>query len=358
MKSRLLKELIPQVKLNCNISDAQFWGFYSICGLLLRLRELYRFDSGIMPWESTTDRDITDWIGQREALWEELNEEKLSPVQIEGVEFDTFDAERINARLMEHGLLYGAGYGLYGKPVFFLADLEAHEVLDGYNVFTSGKEYARDLSIHPAMLQHKNIFARGEISTLLMWEKFEELRAKRTSSPLTAAFSAYGIHADDNTDGLGEMIKDAAASELRTYIHHELGEAFETEKAGPVWAEMLSSVLSSKASMFARAAMDTLADASERGMLRYIIDEKKAGSLAFYMTFLGGYRRVIATDMAGAFKRFTETGDWTYIESATKALYEKASLIVENILDIYRADKDPEALIKGIQREITLLQPE
>lgn len=358
MKSRLLDELIPQVRHNSNISDARYWGFYSICGLLLRLRELYRFDSGIMPWEGVAERDISDWIGRREALWEELQEEEFSPLRIEGGEFGPFDAERINARLMECGLLYGAGYGIYGKPVFFLADLDSHEVLDGYDVFISGKEYARDLSIHPAMLQHKYIFARGEISTLLMWEKFEELRARKTSSPLSVAFSAYGIQADDNTDELGDTIKDAAASELRTYIHHELGEAFESEKAGPLWAEMLSSVLSSKASMFARAAMDTLADASERGMLRYIIEEKKAGSLAFYMTFLGGYRRVIATDMAGAFKRFTETGDWTYIESARKALYEKASLIVENMLDIYRADKDPEALIKGIQKEITLLQPE
>jgi hypothetical protein len=358
MKSRLLEELVPQVKLNSNISDARYWGFYSICGLLLRLRELYRFDSGIMPWEGVAERDISDWIGQREALWEELSEEELSPIRIEGDEFEPFEAERINARLIERELLYGAGYGLYGKPVFFLADLYAHEVLDGYDVFTSGQEYARDLSIHPAMLQHKSIFARNEISTLLMWEKFEELRARRTSSPLSVAFSAYGIEARENTEGIRELIKAASASELRTYIHHELGEAFESEKIGAIWSEMLSSVLSSKASMFARAAMDTLADASEHGMLRYIIDEKKAGSLAFYMTFLGGYRKTIASDMAGAFNKFTETGNWTYIESARKALYEKASLITENILDIYRAEKNPEALIKGIQREITLLQPE
>jgi hypothetical protein len=358
MKSRLLEELVPQVKRNSNISDARYWGYYSICGLLLRLRELYRFDSGIMPWDSSADGDISDWIGQREALWEEISEEEFSPLRIQGDEFGPFEAERINARLMESGLLYGAGYGLYGKPVFFLSDIHSHEVLDGYGVFTSGKEYARDLSIHPAMLQHRSIFARKDISTLLLWEKFEELSARKTASSLSVAFSAYGIESGEDIEGIREMIKDVAASELHTYIHHELGEAFESEKIGFIWAEMLSSVLSSKASIFARAAMDTLADASERGMLRHIIEERKTGSLAFYMSFLGGYRSIIASDMARAFNKFTETGNWTHIESARKSLYRKASLIAENILDIYRADKNPEALIKGIQKEITLLQPE
>ena len=30
---------IKQVKLNCNVSDAKFWGYYSICGVLMRYRE-------------------------------------------------------------------------------------------------------------------------------------------------------------------------------------------------------------------------------------------------------------------------------------------------------------------------------
>jgi len=33
-----IKKLIDQIKFNCNLSDARFWGYYSICGLLLRMR--------------------------------------------------------------------------------------------------------------------------------------------------------------------------------------------------------------------------------------------------------------------------------------------------------------------------------
>jgi hypothetical protein len=357
MKSRLLDELVPQVKENCLISDARFWGYYSICGLLLRLRELYRFEHGIEPWETAPEGGITDWIGQRESGWEELSEAELKPLTLDGREFAPFDVEEINSAINEAGLLYGAGYGLYGKPVFYLGDLESRESVDGYDIFISGREYARDLSIHPAMLQHRRIYARREICTLLIWEKFEEFRAKRTASALSVAFSAYGVEAGADAESLRRLINEAADTELRTYIYHELGEAFESDKAGAQWAEMLSSVLSSKASMFARAVMDTMADASERGLLKHIVDERKAGSLAFYMTFLGGYRRVISEDMVGAFEGFSESRDWGLIEAARTKLYSKAELIAENIMRVYGKNGGQQALIDGIQREITLLQP-
>jgi len=357
MKSRLLNELIPQVRENCIISDAGFWGYYSVCGLLLRLRELYRFEHGIEPWESSAEGGITDWIGQREERWEELSEAKPNPLALDGREYGPFDVEAVNSLLNGEGLVYSAGYGLYGKPVFFLADLDSRERADGYDILISGREYARDLSIHPAMLQHRRIYARREIARLLMWEKFEEFRAKRATSALSVAFSAYGISAAKKPEDLKEQIQEAADTELRTYIHHELGEAAESESAGPRWKEMLASVLSSKASMFARAVMDTMADTSERGMLKHIIDERKTGSLAFYMTFLGGYRSVISREISEAFERFTESRDWGLIETARTRLYAKASRIADNIMRLYAENVGEQALIDGIQREITLLQP-
>jgi hypothetical protein len=265
--------------------------------------------------------------------------------------------EAVNERLKEAGMVYGAGYGLYGKPVFYLADLESHESVEGYELLISGREYARDLSIHPAMLQHRRIYARRDICRLLIWEKYEEFRAKRTASALSMAFSAYGVDAGADAEVLRRLIKRAADTELRTYIHHELGEAFESERAGEQWAQMLASVISSKASMFARAVMDSMADASERGMLKHIVDEQKTGSLAFYMTFLGGYRRVISDDMARAFENFSESRDWGLIEKARTKLYSKARRIAENIMRVYGEDGGQQALLDGIQKEITLLQP-
>jgi hypothetical protein len=35
-----IESFTSQVKRNCNISDAKYRGYYSLCGLLLRLRDL------------------------------------------------------------------------------------------------------------------------------------------------------------------------------------------------------------------------------------------------------------------------------------------------------------------------------
>lgn len=356
MKSRLLDELIPQVKRNCDISDSRYWGYHSICGLLLRLRELYRFEMGLKPWEKIREGEITKWIGNREALWESLSGEDLKPLEIDGEEFGHMEVERINARLLGEGLLYGAGYGIYCKPVFFLAELQSHETLEGYDVFVAGREFVRDLSLHPAMLQDKAIFARRDVLVLLLWEKFEELGAKKTPTLLAAAFGAYGIGAESEGPEMEGLLESAAQSELRTYIHHELGEASESKK-NPLWDEMLSCIVRSRASVFARAVKDTLADASERGMLKHVIEERKAGSLAFYAASLSGYRKLLAPEMAEACRKFLETGDWRLIESARFELYEKTSRIADFLMEIYGEDKNPEALAEGIQRQISLLQP-
>ncbi len=356
MKSRLLEELVPQVKRNCDISDSRHWGYHSICGLLLRLRELYRFERGLRPWERAPDGEITEWIGQREALWKNLAGEDFRPLVINGEEFSHFDVKSINAIIGSEGLIYGAGYGVYCKPVFFLAELSRRSEETGCIILVSGREYARDLSLYPAMLQEKTIFARKEISVLLLWEKFEEMRAKKSASALSSAFASYGIGAESSGMELERLIERAAESELLTYTHHEIGEASESEK-NPLWEEMLSCVITSRASVFVRAAKDTLADTSERGMIRHIIDERKTGSLAFYAASLSGYRKLLAPGMAEAYARFSATDDWAYIESARKALYENAGRIAKRIIDLYRDKKNPDVLAEEIQREITLLQP-
>ena len=141
-----IKKLASQVKKNCNISDAQFWGTYSLCGLLLRLRELYRSEKGIRPWENIPQKDVGEWITQRENLWRELEERDYEDIAVNGNVFRPFEAEKINAELEKEGLIYGAGYGAHMKPSFFLAELVSKQHADNYTIFISGREYARDLS--------------------------------------------------------------------------------------------------------------------------------------------------------------------------------------------------------------------
>lgn len=246
-----LDALISSIKRNCDISDAKYWGFYSLCGLLLRLRDLYRSEKGMRPWERIDQEDISEWISAREALWKELEEKNFGDLVIGEEVYAPFEVERTNAVLKEENLLYGAGYGIHMKPSFFLADLLSKKKIDSHHVYIAGHEYVRDLAVYPATLQDGTIFARVDTARHLLWEKFEELRLKGPKVSLSFAFSRYGIEPDDepSEDKYREMFH-VAFSEVETYIYHELGEASEEEKLGAEWRDLLLDFSGTKVEVF------------------------------------------------------------------------------------------------------------
>ena len=345
--------LASQIKRNCNISDAQFWGTYSLCGLLLRLRELCRSEKGMRPWEKISQKDVGEWIADRETLWRELDERDYEDIAMNGNTCRPFEVEKINSELAGKALIYGAGFGLHGKPSFFLADLISKRTIDGFDIYVSGREYAKDLSEYPALLQDRSIFARTETIKHLLWQRFEEMRCKSTKGNLASAFSKYGLSPQEEpSEEVDGKISHIADSEAETYIHHELGEAFEGEKIGTEWKTLLSILPHSKAELFTRAVKDVLSDTSEKGMLKYIIKTRKEGSLGFYMVFLGGFRKIIFPEILEAFRIFVETGDWKPIDDARKAGYRKAEDYAEKLLLLYRNKKDDDSLSNSIEDEI------
>jgi hypothetical protein len=54
--------IIHQVLQNCDISDARHAGLYSVCGLALRLRDLYKWEKGLNPWEEKDSSEVLEWI--------------------------------------------------------------------------------------------------------------------------------------------------------------------------------------------------------------------------------------------------------------------------------------------------------
>jgi hypothetical protein len=347
-------ELISsRIKYNCNISDARYWGSYSLCGLLLRLRELYRAEMGFSLWEKIEHKEIGEWIAKRESLWKELQDKNFSDISVNGNIYGPFEVEKINAQLEKDELVYGAGFGLHMKPSFFLADILSKEDIDGYAVYLAGNEYVRDLSDYPAMLQDRSIFARVTPIRLLLWSRFEEMRYKKSRGALAYAFSEFGILPEEEpSEDIDKKISGVARSEAETYIHHELGEAFEGERIGEEWKAFLSSLCGGKAELFARAVKDILSDTSERGMLRFIIDKQKGSSLAFYVVFLGGLRKVIFPEILGAFEKFVASGDWSLIDNARKSGYRKAEGYGERLLGLYRKGMDTPSLTDAINKEI------
>ncbi len=63
-----IDSIATQVKHNCNISDALYWGYYSSCGLLLRLRDLYKIEYAMKPWEGIRHEKIGSWIEDKEDM--------------------------------------------------------------------------------------------------------------------------------------------------------------------------------------------------------------------------------------------------------------------------------------------------
>jgi hypothetical protein len=132
-----------------------------------------------------------------------------------------------------------------------------------------------------------------------------------------------------------------------------LGEAYEGRKLGEVWKVFLSSLPPGQTEVFARAVKDILSDTAEKGMLGYIIENRKAGSLGFYNVFLNGFRKIIFPEMDGAFREFTETGDWEVIYKAGKSGYKNAVGYAERLLSIYsKNESQPEQVTRNIEEEV------
>jgi Family of unknown function (DUF6866) N-terminal domain/Family of unknown function (DUF6866) C-terminal domain len=345
--------LAVQVKRNCNISDAKFWGFYSLCGILLRLRELYRIETGLRPYEQIHQSDVGAWITGRESLWRELENKDYENIAVSGNLFSPFSVESINDVLGAEGLIYGAGYGLHMKPSFFLADIQSKKTIDGFHVYITGREYARDLSDNPAMLQDRTIIVRADAVQLLLWQRFEEMRCGKTKEALVFAYSKYRIYPEElPSDDLYNRIQAVAQSEAETYVYHELGEAVEGMRIGNTWKQLLIDLSDGRTQLFARGVKDVLADTSEKGMLKYIIENRKEGSLGFYLVFLGGLRKIIFPEIIGAFQTFVRTGDWSIIEQAREEGYRGAEKYTIRLLELYREKRNTPALVDSIENEI------
>lgn len=348
-----IDSIAEQVKLNCNISDAGYWGYYLPCGLLLRLRDLYRVENGSKPWEKIGPDRIAGWIGEREGLWQELESNDFHHIVIGSKRYRPFDIKGINAALQGHGLIYGAGYGNLLKPVFILAELIEKNRIGRYDVYVLGRERSRDLSTVPAMIQGNTIILRYETMNLFFWDKFEEMKARRSRGALYHAFAEYGILKEGlsqiSPEKLEKGLAEITREEISTYIYHELGEASQRRLLGNWWKELLVKLPYSRAEMFLRSLKDVLADTCDKGMLSYVIKNKKAGSLFFYIALPGGLRKNIFPDLMTAYEEFIRTRDWNIVEKARLTGYKRAKGYVKKLREMY--DKDaisPEI----IEREI------
>ena len=165
------EDLAGQVQANCDISDAIHAGVFSICGLALRMRDLYKWEKRLPPWKEKAAEDILDWIGRREDVWDDIRGALYQSIQVAGTRYEAFDTADINRALESSGLFYGAGYAYSLKPTFFLARLSWEETVAGQRVLQLGQELARDLLTLPALSQDGAVVLRTEAAKMRSEER-------------------------------------------------------------------------------------------------------------------------------------------------------------------------------------------
>jgi len=316
MMLRNLPELAEAVQRNCDISDARYAGDYGMCTFLLKMREYYRWEHELPFTRALPRAELGDWLSAREAAWGALESEDFGPLPLEAGALDPLAADAANRELLPRGLVYSAGYGRFGKPVFFLGALLRAEEREGYRVIVSSCEYARELAAPPAMLQGRTIYLRLESVRRYLWEKIEEWQWRKSDNRMARALAGYDFVADPEA-----ALTRMADNEMESMILHEVGEARAGELLGAGWQEMIARVARSPAEVAARALRDLLADCLST--LPTLIARENLPALHFYFATFDAPRRERFPEALAAYEEFLRDGSLAALERAARAGAER-----------------------------------
>jgi hypothetical protein len=340
-----LGAIVSAVQKNCHISDAQFAGDLTLCTFLLKMRELYRWEHDIPLTQDMPKGDVGEWMNEREKLWEGYEGASYERLPLASGAVDPFEVARINRDLAPHGLVYSGGYGRGCKPHFFLGNLLRSEMREGFRVYVSDCEYARDLDAPPGMLLDDTIFVRTEALRRWLWERYEEWRWSGRNTAMAQAVACYDF-AGDAEAALGAMTR----TETESVILHELGEARVGVELGEAWPALLADVMRTRAEIVARAVRDLYADCLSTlpGLLR----GGDPAALHFFFANFVGMRRKLFPELAAAYRDWLHGGDLAALRHAADAGLVRWRALAQDMLARHRqlgegARAPIEALIPG-----------
>lgn len=292
--------LLSAVRRNCAIADALHAGEYTLCVYLLKMREYFRWEKGYPFSCSLPNADVGNWLREREQLWESLEHEPFAALPLADAEHDPFDAERVNEVVNDHGLVYSAGLGQYGRPHFFLGQLEQRQTHKRFTILISAKEFARDLAAPPAMTQGRNIFVRRESLRRMIWEKVEEWRWNRLENAMARAIGDYDF--EQSPDRALEHMTD---DQIATLLLHEIGEVMAGERLGTGWEDMLADLPRSRVELSLRGVRDHLADSLST--LPALLENGKAAVIHFFFATLTAMRKAQAPELLQSYDHWLKT---------------------------------------------------
>jgi hypothetical protein len=276
------------------------------------MREFYRWEHEVPLARELPRQELGSWISEREALWDGLQADVLEPLHLCQKSYDAFEVDAINAALVPQGLVYGGGYGRFGKPHFFLAQLERREQRQGLTLFVSGCEYARDITAPPASLLNGAVFLRRDALRRWLWEKVEIWGVRKADGALKSTLECYGFAADAE-----KGLERIAEQEAETLILHELGEAMAEPLLGAAWRDLIASFTGRRAEILARALRDNLADCLST--LPRLIERDASCSIHFYFANFEGMRSKLFPLLEQAYRSWCASGNLTPLHEAARA---------------------------------------
>lgn len=328
-----LDELIRHVRRNCDISDARHGGVFSVCGLALRLRDLFKWERGLAPWEEGDPAEVLDWIGVREEYWETLADSDYAALCMNGRSWEPFDTAGANSVLSTLGLYYGAGYARGLKPTFFLAAVEGRREIEGCSIYILGHEMARDLLTLPALSQGRTILLRRESAHRLLWDQISYV-APSARRALHAAMHACNI-TDYRPSALQRDLHKLLEVQEAIHLQHELGEIHETEFRRELWQEIIAAFPLTRVELLTRHVKDLLADTNALGPLRWILRTRSVAGLALYVAFADRVTKALFPEMTACLEDVLRKDDWAAVSQSVDAGHGAAKRYADAIAEIF-----------------------
>ncbi len=332
------QSIVKQVAHNCAITDARHATIFSVCGLALRLRGLYKWEKGLDPWVEEEPGRLMTWIEETEIAWEKLENLDFIGIRSDDRVFDPFNAAGINGTLEPSGMIYGAGYAQGLAPTFFMACLKEARNLHGCSIFILGKELARDLMSIPALSQDNRIYIRTEVVKSFLWDQIFFIN-RSGKSALNLALQSFKAQEDDKLS-IRRCLPEIVENETESFLFHELGEVLDPTLDRMAWRELLAQFPNTVIELLARTLKDIVADTSPFGRLSFIVKQHRSSSLAFFVAFLDGFRKILFPEIFTAFERFVSDGSWEIIEEAVRKGYQTARERAGMLMEIFQSGKN------------------
>ena len=351
-------QIIKDTQYNCDVSDARDHGIYSMCSMILKLRNLYKWEYHIEPWSEPEPSDLLDWVDDKEKFWEQLSGDEFRYLTILGKKILPHEIEAVNDVLSAENLFYGAGHGRSMKAVFFIADILEKRELDGISVYILGNEKAKEMASPIALVQDGTIVVKKDSLRYFLWDQFQEMRSSVKSSS-RFLLDHYGLRKNGGLDhnALRLKLDDIVSDQLNLFIYHEVGETLETRLNSHLFQKLVGRFPSSVIEFVCRAVRDVLADTHPHGLLAYAIRDRNDASLGMYLSFLDGLRETLFPEIKLCWESFENGVDWSAIETARsqgRTRLQGVASEIEAIAHLVESESEKQILARFTHR---ILEP-